>query len=182
MRPDRPHIPYTAESLQKFIGFKDGAGLHSIKDTLNALALVEGGILRQSDIGDLTVYKTKLVTQVAREYDHAPKEVQRAVVRGVGEKLRKNEITGFDKDQKLMRPLKPPVSRRSTILAQRVKPKRRERGEKIHTQNDAAIKLATELDRNAADLRAVVQTDRNAIGVQCRLQCIGAQQAAHRLG
>src|SRR5262249_46530786 len=42
------HRPYTAETIQKFLGFDEQTGLVRIKDTLNALALLEQGVLRQS--------------------------------------------------------------------------------------------------------------------------------------
>jgi len=39
-RSSRTH-PYTAETIQTFLGFKGDAGLNRIKDTLNAMALLE---------------------------------------------------------------------------------------------------------------------------------------------
>jgi hypothetical protein len=41
--------PYTAETIQEFLGFKGDAGLNRIKDTLNALALIEGGTQARVD-------------------------------------------------------------------------------------------------------------------------------------
>jgi hypothetical protein len=72
---DSPELPYNAETIQQFLGFKNENGLVRIKDTLNALGLIEQGVLRKEDVGELTVYKVKLVQQVAKEYEHAP-EVQ----------------------------------------------------------------------------------------------------------
>jgi hypothetical protein len=44
--------PYTAETIQEFLGFKGDAGLNRIKDTLNALALIES--TRTGDDGSVT--------------------------------------------------------------------------------------------------------------------------------
>lgn len=90
--------PYTAETVQEFLGFKGDAGLNRIKDTLNALALIETGILSKEDVGDLTVYKVKLVQQVAKEYAHDP-VVQQKVASGVAKKLRDGDIKGFDQSR-----------------------------------------------------------------------------------
>lgn len=41
--------PYTAETIHKYLGFADEKGLHRINDTLNGLALIETGVLRNSE-------------------------------------------------------------------------------------------------------------------------------------
>lgn len=136
---------YTAETLQDYLGFKEQQGLVRIKDTLNALALIEQGVLRKEDVGELTVYKVKLVHQVAKEYEHNP-EVQKKVARGVAKKLRDDEIIGLDKERATRARLEASRIAHAHSVQSKSEMTAAERGEKARTQDDEAIKLSTDLD------------------------------------
>lgn len=137
--------PYTAETIHTYLGFKDDAGLNRIKDTLNALAMIETGVLRKEDVGDLSVYKVKLIQQAAKEYEHAP-EVQKKVARHVAKALRDKDIQGFDGERQTRVKLEASRIAHQHHVQSKSEIKRAEKGEVVHDQDAEATKLTAALN------------------------------------